>query len=167
MMSVDIDQKFKGLDITFYDQQDHTHSQRLSKRHRRAINYAWAKISVHYEKTVLADYFVDVPVWTASIESRVHMAARNSIKNAPIALVRTSHNPKVTVFMDVEYMPAPEIAPGPGHHHDDDKHAFENDHDTTGHPYKEEDKVPTGIKDDDELKKLFDQWLAEKEGQAP
>ena len=57
--------------------------------------------------------------------------------------------------------------PGPGHHHDDDKHAFENDHDTTGHPYKEEDKVPTGIKDDDELKKLFDQWLAEKEGQAP
>ena len=67
---------------------------------------------MHYEKIVLADYFVDVPVWTASIESRVHMAARNSIKNAPIALVRTSHNPKVTVFMDVEYMPVPEIAPG-------------------------------------------------------
>ena len=67
---------------------------------------------MHYEKVVLADKYIDVPIWTASIESLVHAAARNAIKNAPIALIRTSHNPKVVVFMDVEYEPVPEHGAG-------------------------------------------------------
>ena len=32
MAAVDLDQKFVGLDITFYDQKDHTHSHRYGHR---------------------------------------------------------------------------------------------------------------------------------------
>ena len=60
---------------------------------------------------------------------------------------------------------------GHPHSHDDDQDAFKNDHDTEGHPYKKPLRLPDGAKDDDheeaDMKKLFDQWMAERQGKKP
>ena len=139
MLNVDVSLKYDSIAVDFYDRNNmHTDHHRK----RRAINYAWATISVHFSKVVSHDEYVDKDLYKSWIETQVYTAARKAIAGASVALVRKTHIPTVDAYIDTEAIPVDEHGDHPHIHHDDADEDHHHHNRPSGHDGYGQTDVP-------------------------